>query len=156
MQTFARILAPLITLSLVACGGGGSSAAGEWKLDGEATIAANESSKAAMMADVPEEAREMAEQMFTNMFKTMEVSLTLAEDGTVTGMATMPNPMGGEAIENKTSGTWSADGNQVTIVTKDEGSTTEDTMVATMSGDTLTADVSEGEGPALKVILSRQ
>jgi len=155
MQTLTRIPALLITLSLVACGGGGPAAAGTWKLDTTATLEANESSKAVIFADVPEEGREAAEKMFDSMFSQMDVTMTLADDGTVTGIARMPNPMTGEATEQKTTGTWSADGDQVTIETKEEGSGKEETIVATLSGDTLSAEVPGDGGPPMTIVFAR-
>ena len=154
MRTLKRIPALLVTLTLVACGGS-NSAAGTWILDTTATLEANESTKAEMLAGVPEDQREAADKTFTDMFLQMEITMILADDGTVIGTAKIPKTIGGEAREQKTGGTWSADGDQVTIETAPEGGGNEGRVSATLSGDTLTATMPAAGGPPMTMVFKR-
>lgn len=160
MLPLARTLALLLSLSFVACGGGTSAAesaaVGPWTLNSEATLKANEAVKAAALADVPEGMRDAADKMFNDMFTKMDLSITIAEDGTLTGIAKMPNPMTGQMTEKKTTGTWSAEGDTVTMATKDSDTGNEETMVATLSGDTLTAEIADGDNPPMTLVLARK
>lgn len=109
-KTLTTILTALALTILAGCSAGEPAGTGVYELDTKAF-------EAQMMEGVPEQAKPMIKKMAEGMKGIM----TLKADGTAEMSMTMPNPMGGEAKEDKTTGTWKLDGEKMTIVAKKDG-----------------------------------
>jgi hypothetical protein len=152
MRTLVPLLALFSVLPLVvSCGS--SSPAGTWAVDTAATLEANVDTKAQLLAGVPDQMRERAEKGFDEGVAQMDVTMILAGDGTFSGIANTLDPRTGKITERKTNGTWSMDGDTVTITSADEKTGKVDTLACTVSGDTLRAVAVGNEGPAKNMIL---
>jgi len=128
---------------------------GTWKLDGAATFAANETAMMASMAEAPAEEKQMFTAMMSEMFNSMNATLTFAADNTIQRVMSMPNPFTADITESKMNGTWSADGATVTMTTREEGRTADDTQTGTLAGDTLTVANEQG-GQTMNLVFKRQ
>lgn len=109
-KILTTILTALALTMLAGCGAGEPAGTGVYELDTKAF-------EALMMEGAPEEAKPMIKKMTEGMKGTM----TLKADGTAEMSMTAPNPMGGEAKEDKSTGTWKLDGEKMTIVAKKDG-----------------------------------
>lgn len=126
-----------------------ASHAGTWDLDIEVV-------KEAMAAEIaaiedPEERQAMEfgmEMIGAGMLDAMEMTLTLNADGTASSTTSM---MG----ETETvGGTWSAEGNHLTIEMVQDGES--DAVAALVEGDTLELIPPEGEDMPFRMILHRR
>lgn len=111
-------------------------AAGTYSLDKEAV-------KAAMQAEIDkieDPMEKMGASMMLGMIDMMSITITLNEDGTATGTMAM----GGD--EDPASGSWTLDGNVISITMASEGDSPE-TMTGTFDGDTIRLSDADDEMP---------
>ncbi|MEZ5977670.1 MAG: hypothetical protein R3F34_05565 [Planctomycetota bacterium] len=131
------------------------SAVGTWAIDSEATVAANmpmiEAQADAQGQD--EEMRTQMKEMFAGMLAEMQLTVTLAEDGTMQGTAEQPSPFGGEPQQSTMTGTWTQEGDQVTMTGAEEGRAPE-TQIGTLDGDRMTIAMEAGPD-TLQLIMVR-
>lgn len=127
MKTTAKLFSAFLLGALAACSGMGAvaetiSPAGAYELDKAAM-------KDAMMAQMPEEAKAQpnAADMVAKMIDGMNVSMDLAADGTV--QLAMKMVMFGQEQASTAKGTWSLEGDKLTMTTTNE-SGQEETKVA--------------------------
>jgi hypothetical protein len=124
-------------------------AVGSWTLDGAATL---EASKASMFAGMSEEEQAAASGMMTNLFSKMNATMTIAADGTISGV--MDSPMGDAS--QKTSGTWTHENGVLTMVTTDEGSDEATTVTGSVEGDRFSVVMPADNGPEMTMVFLRQ
>lgn len=153
MKNYLSLLASLALLLVTSCGAA-DAAVGTWKLDGAASRAANQEQVEASMQQVPEAMRAGARAMVESTFAKMAATLVLAEDGSLSGDFSMPNPMGESSSESLT-GTWTRSGDTVSMTSKSSTTGLEDTQTATVDANTLTARMTQG-GETLHLVFSRQ
>jgi hypothetical protein len=121
----------MFCLSFAACGGPVSPAVGTWVLDGEAALKSFE-------ANPPEGMPPQALEPMKNMIKGMKGEMTMNADGTFEGVMEMPNPMTGEVKPSTAKGTWTLEGEKLSITTTEQDGKPEETP------DTETAVLKDG------------
>ena len=130
------ILSALALTVLTACSAGEPKVAGTYELDTKGMVEA-------MMANMPKEQAAAAEKN-TERLKAMKGTMTLNADGSCEMSITVPGPKGGEAREEKATGSWKLDGDKVSVTATKaslngvEGRGRAKTLVGTRKGETLT------------------
>lgn len=142
LQSLLLVASMFCVASLASCGPSTSSVAGTYELDKVAV-------KAAMQAEIDKQ-KESGEEdpmagfgaaMAMGMIDSMSITMTLNADGT----ATMLMQMMGDTESAK--GTWTLDGNKITVTAAAEGETPEP-ATGTVSGDIITLKMPEsGDQP---------
>lgn len=137
-KILTTILTALALTFLAGCSAGEPAGTGVYELD-------KTSLEAEMMKAMPEAMRsnEQAKNMMKKMVEQMQGTMTLKADGSAEMSMTMPNPMGGEAKADKTTGTWKLEGDKMTIGAKDEDGK-EDVRDLTYKDGTLTLIEEQG------------
>jgi hypothetical protein len=130
-KILTTILTALALTMLASCGAGEPAGTGVYELDAKA-----------MEAQMLEGAPEAAKPMIKKMAEGMKGTMTLKADGSAEMSMMMPNPMGGEAKEDKTTGTWKLEGDKMTIVAKEDGK--DDARTLTYKDGTLTLVEQQG------------
>ena len=154
MKPLFQILSLAALLTLTACGPGADPAVGTWKLDNAATLETASKMMETQMEGQPDEMKKMAADMMKKSIEAMNASITLKADGTASASMTMPNPLGGEPMQNDATGTWKNENGDVTISMAAEGEEPE-AQVAKLEGDTMTVTESKG-GQEMTMVFKRQ
>jgi len=143
--TIATAIAAVLTLLITGCGPSPmAEAAGTYELDNEA-IQADFQQRLDEMEDGPEK---MGAQMAAGMISSMQMTITLNEDGT----ASVDTTMMGQT--DQAPATWSISGETVTLtVTPEEGEP--DTATGTLEGGTLTLDPPDGENMPIDLVFNK-
>lgn len=136
----------LIASMLQGCGDSAvSKAAGTYELD----TAAMRTSMQAEIDKIEDQMEKMGASMMLGMIGEMSITITLNADGTANGVMVMA----GE--EDPATGSWTLEGNAISITMTPEGESTAETMTGTFEGDTIRLDA-PGEEMPFQMIFKRK
>ena len=124
----------LAMLQLSGCSKAGSNVAGTYELD-------KESIKAAMQAEIDkieDPAEKMGAGMMMGMIDALNMTMTLNDDGSAT------LKMEGMGEMSEATGTWTVNGNQITVTAAEEGEEPEPAN-GTIDGDTITLSLENND-----------
>jgi hypothetical protein len=126
-----------------------------WVFDSQASLEVIFAAMEAEMKDATPEQVAESRELFSMIFSSMQMELTLAADNTVSGFNQQQSPGATEPERTEMSGTWSMEGEAITINTKDAGSERLVTVTGTLTGDTLTMQMPDAPMP-MSMIFKRK
>lgn len=122
--------------------------AGNWALDPKKMVEMNLATM--LPPDAPKEVREQMRPMLEEAFGTMQMDLTLGEDGKANGVTVVD---GGD--EKGVSGTWTLDGDTVSVTMKSESDEAAKTATGKIEGEFLVLRIEQG-GRSVALPLKRR
>jgi len=148
LRSVALLAAALCVAALPGCGDSMADVAGVYELDKQAIKSAVEAEiEASKDSDDPMAG--MGAAMVARMVDAMVMELTLNADGT----ASMDMEMMGDSTT--ATGTWSLDGNAITISLAEEGEEP-DAASGTIDGDTITMEMPEDDDAPFDLVFTRK
>ncbi len=136
MKPIIRTLSVALFLTLVACGGGVESVGpvGLWRIDSDATLAANQLQIEDQLAGMPPAERAEAKKRFEGLFKSVQGTIELSADKTLVSSALM----GGK--KQVMYGTWELDGDKIKMTSSKKGSDVDFVVIGSISNDNMTVN----------------
>lgn len=114
----------LATLVLSLACSGPNPPAGKWQLNGAKTYAANQAVMIESMQDAPEAERTKALSDLRTIFDALDCEVDLRSNGSFRGTMELAESAGGYGPGPPITGTWTSEGNAVTITTEGNGGET--------------------------------
>jgi hypothetical protein len=147
MKSIFRMIGVALFLTFVACGSGAGGPVGVWKVDPDATLAANEDQIEAQLQSLPPAGRAKGRENFESLFKSLRGTIELRADKTLYSETQM-----GEK-KQVMSGSWELDGDKVRMKSRLEGSELENVTVGSVVSGQMTVNT---VGTEQFVVLTKQ
>lgn len=136
MKPALRALSVAFLVIVAACGGGGdgdrSGPVGLWRIDPDATLAANQLQIEGQLADILPAGRAQARAKLERLFKSVSGTLELNVDKTLVSNTMM------DGKKQTMHGNWKIDGDTITMKSRPVGSEVDSVLTGSVASDRMT------------------
>jgi hypothetical protein len=134
MKPALRALSVALLVIVAACGGGGdrSGPVGLWRIDADATLAANQLQIEGQLADMLPAGRAQERAEFERLFKSVNGTLELNVDKTLVSNTMM------DGKKQTMHGNWKIDGDTITMKSRPVGSEVDSVLTGSVGSDRMT------------------
>jgi hypothetical protein len=132
-----------------------TSPVGSWTLDANASLDFNVAALMARAESITPEQEKSMRDAVAMVVAMLQMDLTLAGDGSLSGTSTAPSIGGGEAQPTAMTGTWVLEDGTLRVTTREVGAVEATTLTGRLDGAQLVLRMDEGSAP-LTLIFARK